>query len=168
MDTNAVANPLATLFTELVEGAQKTGGYMLNGGDQGLLRSLDTLTAAQASALTPTASSIAAHVDHLRYGLSLMNRWSMGEDPFQNADWSASWRKTTVTDESWQQLRAELRAEAAKWLEALRKPREVDDSELSGMMGSIAHLAYHFGAIRQINQLARGPVDVGVAKDAKA
>jgi hypothetical protein len=24
----------------------------------------------------PTGSSIAAHVDHLRYGSSLMNRWS--------------------------------------------------------------------------------------------
>jgi hypothetical protein len=29
--------------------------------------------------------------------------------------------------------------------------------EFTGMMGSIAHLAYHVGAIRQINKTARGP-----------
>ena len=66
---------------------------MLNSGDEGLLRSLEKLSAAQASALTPTGSSIAAHVDHVRYGMSLMNRWSQGENPFASADWSASWRK---------------------------------------------------------------------------
>ena len=66
---------------------------MLNPGDEGLLRSLEKLSAADASALTPTGSSIAAHVDHVRYGLSLMNRWSQGENPFESADWSASWRQ---------------------------------------------------------------------------
>jgi hypothetical protein len=31
------------------------------------------------------------------------------------------------------------------------------------MIGSIAHLAYHLGAIRQINRAARGPSDTGQA-----
>ena len=65
---------LAADVVELVNGAPKDGAYMLNGGDVGLLGSLDKLSAQAASALTPTGSSIAAHVDHLRYGLSLMNR----------------------------------------------------------------------------------------------
>jgi hypothetical protein len=29
--------------------------------------------------------------------------------------------------------------------------------ELTGMIGSIAHLAYHLGAIRQISKDTRGP-----------
>jgi hypothetical protein len=29
------------------------------------------------------------------------------------------------------------------------------------MIGSIAHLAYHLGAIRQIDAAARGPADSG-------
>ena len=62
---------------------------MLNPGDEGLIRSLEKLSAADASALTATGSSIAAHVDHVRYGLSLMNRWSQGENPFDSADWSS-------------------------------------------------------------------------------
>ena len=36
-------------------------------------------------------------------------------------------------------------------------PRQVTDIELSGMIGSVAHLAYHLGAMRQINRNARGP-----------
>jgi hypothetical protein len=160
MNTGDVTTTLTTLFSELVNGVP-TGGdaYMLNAGDDGLLRSLDKLSAQAASALTPTGSSIAAHTDHLRYGLSLMNRWSTGENPFAGADWGASWKKTTVSDAEWQARRAELRAETTRWLEALRTPREVQPIELNGIVGSIAHLAYHLGAIRQINQTARGPAD---------
>ena len=110
------------LFSELVVGAPASGGYMLNAGDEGLLRSLDKLTAAAASAVTPTGSSIAAHVDHLRYGLSLMNRWSAGESPFKDADWSASWKKTAVSEAEWQTLRSELCLEADCWLNALGLP----------------------------------------------
>lgn len=160
MHTAELSKTMATLFSELVNGAAGEA-YMLNGGDDGLLRSLDKISAQQASALTTTGSSIAAHTDHLRYGLSLMNRWTTGENPFANADWSQSWKKTTVSDQEWQTRRTELRAEATRWLEALRTPRDVQEIELNGMVGSIAHLAYHLGAIRQINQATRGPVDPG-------
>ena len=160
MHTGEISNTLTTLFSELVNGAPKDGAYILNAGDEGLLRSLDKLSAPAASALTPTGSSIAAHVDHLRYGLSLMNRWSAGENPFGTADWSTSWKKTDVSEEEWRTRRAELRSETARWLEALGTPREVQAIELNGIVGTIAHLAYHLGAIRQINQTTRGPVEV--------
>ena len=159
MNTAHIANTMATLFSELIQGSAKSGGYMLNGGDEGLLRSLDKLSAAAASATHGGGASIAAHVDHLRYGLSLMNRWGAGEQPFGNADWGASWKKVTVTDDEWAQLRAALRREALAWLETLREPREVQDEGLAGMFGSIAHLAYHMGSVRQIDRAARGPLD---------
>jgi hypothetical protein len=163
MNTGTITNSLATVFSELIDGAPSSGGYVLNGGDDGLLRSLDQLSAADASALTPTGSSVAAHVDHLRYGLSLMNRWSRGDNPFKDADWAASWRKPVVSDDQWQQLRADLRSESMSWLAALRTPRDVAESELNGMLGSIVHLAYHLGAIRQINPAARGPKESGLS-----
>jgi hypothetical protein len=162
MNTNLFANTLATLFRELVHGAPASGGYMLNAGDAGMLRSLDNLSATAASAPTATGSSIAAHVDHVRYGLSLMNRWSAGENPFRNADWSTSWKKTTVSDHEWDTLRRDLQAEATRWRDALRMPREVQEIELNGMIGSIAHLAYHLGAIRQIDSSLRGPAESAV------
>lgn len=159
MNTNDIANTLSTLFGELIDGPAASGAYMLNGGDLGMLRSLDNLSASAASAPTSTGSSIAAHVDHVRYGLSLMNRWSAGENPFKDADWGASWKKPAVTDHEWKQLRTDLRTEASRWLNVLRTPREVQQIELNGVIGSIAHLAYHLGAIRQINSALRGPVD---------
>ena len=148
---------LPTLFAELLDGAPLDEAYMINRGDPGLLRSLDKLSATAASKLTANGSSIAAHVDHLRYGLSLMNRWAAGENPFDDADWRASWRKTRVSAAEWQQLRDRFAEEAHRWLEELRNPREVEEIELNGVVASIGHLAYHVGAIRQIDLSAKGP-----------
>ena len=159
MRTNELTRILENLFGELMHGVSGKGGFMLNVGDRGLLRSLERLSGAEASAVTRTGSSIAAHVAHVTYGLSLMNRWSQGENPFTDADWAGSWKKVTVTDAEWEALRIQLRDEGARWLVVLRTPREVQDIELSGMIGSIAHLAYHIGAIRQINPKARGPAE---------
>lgn len=159
MRTDELTRTLDNLFGELMHGVSGKGGFMLNVGDRGLLRSLERLSAAEASAATRTGSSIAAHVAHLAYGLSLMNRWSRGENPFADADWAASWKKVVTTESEWEALRIQLRDEAANWLTVLRTPREVAGIELGGMVGSIAHLAYHMGAIRQINANARGPAE---------
>ena len=154
------AKSLAHLFAELVNGVTGSrGGFMLNTGDAGLLASLDRLSAEQASLSANGGATIAAHAQHVRYGLSLMNRWSQGENPFGDADWAASWKKPSVTEPEWEALRIQLRDQAARWLVVLRTPREVQDVELSGMIGSIAHLAYHMGAIRQISVHARGPAE---------
>jgi hypothetical protein len=165
IDTTNVAIPLAGLFSELINGAPGPDGfsYMLNGGDAGLLKSLDPLSAEAASARPTGGASIAAHVEHLRYGLSLMNRWAAGENPFKDADWTQAWRITTVTDAEWMSLREALAAEATSWWEVVRVPRTVSHAEFSGMAGSIAHLAYHLGAIRQIDRAVRGPLATEVS-----
>jgi len=41
--------------------------------------------------------------------------------------------------------------------DVLESPRDVSNEELAGMIASITHLAYHFGAIRQISKDVRGP-----------
>jgi hypothetical protein len=159
MNTHDIAATLATLLGELVDGPSGKAAYMLNRGDAGLLRSLGTLTARQASATSHGGASIAAHVDHVRYGLSLMNRWTPDHNPFATADWAASWRIGEVSDAEWQRLRDELRQEARRWIEALGRARDVKRVELNGMVGSIAHVAYHLGAIRQIDARTRGPAE---------
>ena len=159
MNTRDLTETLTTLFGELVDGAPGTGAYILNRGDAGLLASLDRLTAADVSRSTSGGATVAAHVDHLRYGLSLMNRGAAGENPFNDADWSASWRRSSVSDAEWKELRSALGREAHRWLEALGTPRDVNPIALNGVVGSIAHLAYHLGAIRQIGAAARGPVE---------
>jgi hypothetical protein len=42
-------------------------------------------------------------------------------------------------------------------VQALGSPRTVSGIELAAIIASIVHLAYHVGAIRQINKDARGP-----------
>src|SRR5205814_4536299 len=114
------------------------------------------LSAAAASSAPPGGgSSIAAHVDHIRYSLELANRWSRGENPFADADYSASWRRQVVSDREWAALRERLRSEAERWIDVVREPRELTDIELSGLVASVAHVAYHLGAIRQIDGATR-------------
>jgi len=160
MNTRDFTTVLPTLLSELVNGSPdpSVGTYMLNRGDQGLLESLDNLSASAASTTNCGGATIAAHVDHIRYGLSLLNRWAAGEHtPWKDADWTKSWRKPVVSDAEWRALREDLRRETQAWIEALRVPREVSDVQLGWITGSVAHLAYHVGAIRQIDRAARGP-----------
>ena len=160
MTDSALHRTLGTLFRELIDGPAKDG-WMLNGGDVGLLRSLDTLSAGAASTISSRGgASIAAHVDHVRYGLSLMNRWSRGEpNPWTTADWAQSWSRSTVNEQEWASLRKSLESEARAWLDLLRAPRDYSEMELNNVIGIIAHLAYHFGAIRQIDRSIRGPAE---------
>jgi hypothetical protein len=72
-------------------------------------------------------------------------------------DWTASWQKNVVSDSDWRRLRDELHREADAWAEALQRPREVNDVEAGWMVASVAHLAYHLGAIRQLDRASRGP-----------
>ena len=151
---------LPNLFSELVHGSPdpNVGTYMLNRGDAGLLQSLEKISADAASSTEHGGGSIAMHTDHIRYGLSLLNRWAAGADkPWKGADWTASWRIMKVSDEEWRVLRDDLRREADAWREALSTPRELHDAEAKWVVGSVAHLAYHLGAIRQIDRVTRGP-----------
>jgi hypothetical protein len=158
MRTDEITKTLTRLFGELTEGTHPKGGFVLNTGDIGLLKSLDKLSAADASHAVNGGATIAAHAQHVRYGLSLMNEWGAnGGNPFANAKWEAAWKMSTVNDAQWREIRNGLRDEVTRWQQILKAPREANDIELMGIVGSIAHLAYHLGAIRQINKDARGP-----------
>ena len=161
MQTTDIAGSLGLLFSELVDGvAGKGNAFILNTGDAGLLKSLDKLPASEASRSVNDGATIAAHAQHVRYGLSLMNRWArQGGNPFADAKWDEAWKLPTVDDAAWSEIRGGLGDETRQWLEILQSPREVIDVELTGMIASIAHLAYHMGAIRQMSLSARGPVE---------
>ena len=158
MRTDDITKTLTRLFTELTEGTHPKGGFILNTGDIGLLKSLDKLSAADASHSVNGGATIGAHTQHVRYGLSLMNEWgTKGGNPFANAKWDEAWKVSKVNDAQWQEIRNGLANEVTRWQQILKTPREANDLELMGIVGSIAHLAYHLGAIRQINKTARGP-----------
>jgi hypothetical protein len=158
-DSPALRKALHAVFSELVDGATDPGAaVVLNSGDVGLLRSLARLAAAEASRSTPGGATIAAHAQHLRFGLSLLDQWAReGGDPFTNARWDEAWRTSAVDDDQWSEILAGLREEARRWLEVLGSRPASDALEMTWMIGSIAHLAYHLGAMRQIHAALRGP-----------
>lgn len=153
-----VRKAILRIFDELLHGPSPEAAWVLNPNDPGILRSLDNLSAEQASSVGPSGGpSVAAHVDHLRYGLELLNRWIQGENPFADANYSASWERNVVTEVEWASRREALQKMAEAWRHALERPRPLSEFELLGIVSSVTHFAYHVGAIRQIARSARGP-----------
>ena len=153
MTTDSVfQRALSNMLTEVFDGPPGEEAYLLNPGDPGLLRQLDTIDASAASKRPMHGkTTIAAHVDHLLYGLSLLNRWADGEaNPWEDADFNASWQRTTVTGEQWRALRDGLRNEAIKWRNVVAARTNWDDLGAANALSTAAHTAYHLGAIRQI------------------
>jgi hypothetical protein len=149
---NTFQRAVSRLLTEVFDGPSAQEAYILNPGDSGLHKQLEQISAAAASKQPiPGKPSIAAHVDHVQYGLSLLTRWLSGEEnPWAEADWNGSWQRITVDDEQWRRLRDNLRRDSEIWRSAVVKRSEWDDISAAGALSTIAHTAYHLGAIRQI------------------
>jgi hypothetical protein len=142
---------LIQLLREVFQGTGQDG-FILNPNDPGLLGQLESLTASQAST-RPTAgkTTIAAHVDHVLYGLTLLNRWAAGEaNPWASANWEESWKRQGVDEAKWRDLRDRLRQAAQAWQRAVEERQAWDAMAASGALASVAHTAYHLGAIRQL------------------
>jgi hypothetical protein len=143
---------LSKLLVEIFDGPPGNEAYLLNPGDPGLVRQLESIDAQAASTRPmPGKTTIASHVDHVHYGFTLLNRWAAGEaNPFADADWEASWRRTTVSDDQWRRLCDNLRREVESWRKHVAMRTAWEDISAAGALASAAHTAYHLGAIRQI------------------
>jgi hypothetical protein len=143
---------LSNMLTEIFEGPPGKEAFVLNPGDPGLLRQLDTIDASTASKRPmPGKTTIAAHADHVHFGLSILNRRAAGEaDPWTGADWNGSWQRTTITEEQWRTLRDALRREAEQWRKVVAARTDWEGMWAGAGLSTAAHTAYHFGAIRQI------------------
>ena len=142
---------LTSLFREIIYGPPGDMAFVVNPGDPGLVASLAALPASQASARPNGRSSVAGHVQHLRFGLTLLNKWAGGDpNAFADASFEESWSHQQVNDDEWRALRQAFEDQARAWHARLETPREWDAMMLSGFLSSVAHTAYHMGAIRQL------------------
>jgi hypothetical protein len=142
---------MVKLLREIFDGPPDDESYVLNPGDPGLLRQLESISAHAASQPTTGKSTIAAHVDHVHYGLSLLSRYARGEEnPWATADWNLSWQLRDVSDARWRTLRDALKTEADAWQKAAASRTDWNDIDAAGALASVAHTAYHLGAIRQM------------------
>lgn len=119
----------------------------------GVFGTLDALTAEEAS--TPVEdgrATAAAQAEHLRFSLDVSTRWLRGER--EKADWSASWAVQRVDEDAWTELRLALRRAYDEFVVVIHQV-PMDAELLEGVVASVAHAAYHLGALRQIALSAR-------------
>ncbi len=150
MPHDSVSSRFLERLTELFEGMPAgEPTWVTSGGPQGgLLPTVEALSAEQAStALGRT--TIAAHVNHLVFAVGMVNRWAQGEGP--EGDWPGSWKVQTVTEEEWELLKSRLQAEARELVAGPAARLDWQSPEMANYgFSTLAHTAYHLGAIRHM------------------
>ena len=121
--------------------------------NSGVFATLDGLAAAHASQPTALGTSVAAHAAHVAYHLEVTVRWMRGDrGPF---DWAGSFEPRSVDDAAWAATRARVRLAYTGLAAEAAVTTEWDEDAAGSIAASVAHAAYHLGAIRQIAKLAR-------------
>ncbi len=139
-------NSLNYLFKETFEGSPPQGSLYLDRGI-GVFNTLENLNAQVASSFS-SRTTIAAHVEHLRYYLEVLSNFMQGI--VQTADWNKNWEKKEVSEEEWETLKTNLRLTYESVLTAYEKVESWDEDKMSEAIAIIVHTAYHLGAIRQM------------------
>lgn len=139
-------------YRELLEGIPEGEATWITSGGPGggLYGTLEVLTAAQASQAFG-GTSIIAHAEHVRWAIALVNAYFRGTEPA--AAWSESWRVSQLDDKAWRELRNSLREEGSSLLRNIESLHRWDEeAAINGALASLAHTAYHLGAIRQLQR----------------
>lgn len=144
--SETLASSIKMLLKETFEGPGNDGSYYTESKpNTGIFGTLDDLTAEDASRFI-NGSTIAAHSDHIRYYLWVIRTMISGTD-FEK-DWEASWTIATVEEVKWAEIREELHKEYVSLF------AEIDTIDLgkwlTNVNATIAHSAYHLGALRQM------------------
>ena len=164
-----VMKAVGTVLAEAYEGPEDPRGtwFENNAADAGFFATLDGLSADEASrAPRPGGSTVAAHAGHLRFSLEVSRRWVTGDrGPF---DWGRSWAVRQAGDAAWAELRAGIRQEYGAFRRALDEAGELDFLAFAGVLGAVAHAAYHLGAVKQMVLELRGASSAETAEAAEA
>jgi hypothetical protein len=152
LTTTAINAPSAELLLELIDGPVDPDEIWIIGSGKGssLLGTLDQFSAEQASRAPALGRKTpAAHAAHLLFSIELATQRLRGENP--PADWDASWEPSTVEADDWARLREQI-GEASKVLRQTIESRttEWDPPSFKGIIATVAHTAYHVGALRQL------------------
>ena len=94
--------------------------------------------------------SLAAHVEHVRFYLDVLND-VMQKEEVTKVDWREIWQSVReVTPEEWEGQRRRLRESYERVLGTIRNyDRWQGEYGISGSLAVLTHTAYHLGGIRQ-------------------
>ncbi len=161
MDTiekTTIIRSIVVLLTEAYAGPPDPSStwFIDNEPDSGILGILAGVSASEASWSTSSGgqpgTTIASHVEHLRWSLANTNAEIRGEP---GGKWSESWSVQGMDEAGWNRLRHELRAEYETLLEQIQQQKPLSGEYLTGALALLPHAAYHLGNIRQLIERAR-------------
>lgn len=145
---------LKVFLKETFDGPGGNGSwYTESKPGSGLFGTLEKVSAEEASTLVQ-GTTIAAHVDHTRYYLWMVNTYMKGDKP--KLDWSESWKISSVDENTWSRFKVELQSEYTTLVENINSLTSLNEETSNGILGSLAHSAYHLGAIRQMTKTVKG------------
>lgn len=140
------------LLAEAIAG--EPGGTTWISDGEGLLATVRDLSATRASRSRDGDTSIAAHVEHVRWFLALLNAFARGEHP--EIAWQQSWTVREVDTDAWRHLIDAVEREFEELDGHLGRGVDPDDeARLQPTLATVAHAAYHLGALRQMVKPAR-------------
>ncbi|WP_146102800.1 hypothetical protein [Pradoshia eiseniae] len=138
------------LFSETFDGPKGNRSLFTESKPgSGLFGTLDSLRAEEASILVGGVT-IAAHTDHTRYHLWACNQTLEGKKLEFN--WDESWEIAAVGEHEWKRIMKDLHLEYRKMTDFINAKQELSSSEVTVVLGALAHAAYHLGAIRQLTK----------------
>ena len=136
----------------MTSGVERTAVLDQGTGWAPTLAGLDAATASRPVA--PGGSSIAAHTAHAAAYLEAFEatlegqgRHTAGPETFQPA---------VVDETAWSRSRERLFTAATRVGQCLRDAPRWRAEQVRGAVANLAHLAYHLGAVRQMQRVARG------------
>lgn len=147
IETGAAVRQLLSVLREALEGPSGSWTYFIDKKpDAGLLGALGTVSADEASRVWGD-TSIAAHAHHIAFAMAASAAAIEGDQT--PVDWKESWRVTSVDEAAWTELVARVGREYQRLRRAVEARASSSGEAFGEAAGSIAHVAYHLGAIRQ-------------------
>jgi hypothetical protein len=168
LETKEIIQSITTLFTEAYAGPPDPSAtwFIDNEPDSGVLGLISRVSAKEASWSSredDPGTTIASHVEHLRWSLANASEAIEGK-PYQG-NWKESWNMLHADEEKWNQLRQALRVEYERLLKNLQNQADLPPGDfLTGVVALLPHAAYHLGTIRQLIERAQSGMEVSAIK----
>jgi hypothetical protein len=156
---DAFLNALSHLWEEILgEPSRTSGPTAVLDLNTGWAQTLSVLTAAEASRpVVPGGTTVAGQTAHAAYYLELF------EDIILNrrtpADWPGSFAPSEVDEAAWAAQQVRLLGVAGRVAVLMRGNPSWPEPHVRSAMGSLTHLAYHLGAVRQMARVVAGDPD---------
>jgi hypothetical protein len=150
----AIQALIKTEFKNVVEETFSIHHGMYTNRGTSLFETLATISSEKASQVRgQDQETIAGHVFHLKFYLIVTQEYMTGQRT-GHTDWDQSWVVKDVTADQWNALKDELYAEYRKLMAFIDGVEDWGQGDyFSGLVGIVAHNAFHLAAIRELNTL---------------